>query len=118
MPTPLSIGIAMSQISRFVVGAIAIPSMKCYIHPATYVDYLASIPHPNSACAFELTVPRFLALAGSVMNAYGEAYTSVVPPAPLNAQSRDMNVSVEEIQAKIKAASAAARGVKRPAEDH
>ena len=70
VPTPVSIGLTMTQISRTVVSAVAIPSMKCAVQPVTFYDYLASIPHPNSACCFEKTVPSYLKLFGSVLYAW------------------------------------------------
>ena len=82
VPTPVSMKLVMAQISRTVISAIAIPSMKCAVQPITFYDYTASIPHPNSACSFEKTVPLYLKGIGSVLNAWTEAYTPIVPVPP------------------------------------
>jgi hypothetical protein len=116
VPTPLSIGLALTQLSRTVVSAVAEPSISTAVRPITFYDFTASIPHPGSACAFEQTVPAYTAIIGSVLNNWLKAYSPDLPPffdrAARNAAAetvaatdlpKDFSVSVENIEAQIRA---------------
>lgn len=79
VPTPLSINLTMSQLSRALVSWIAVPSLEPCVVPVTFYDYIGSVPSPNSACAFEQTIPNYLGMIGHQIADYLQAGCTPTP---------------------------------------
>jgi hypothetical protein len=74
--SPISVGVTLTQLNRIIVTSLAVPSIEAAVRPIPFFDYISSIPHPNTTCAFEQTIPNYLALIGSKVTQCYRAYGS------------------------------------------
>jgi hypothetical protein len=87
IPTPLSVGLTLTSISRACVSVVAIPSEKSAVKPIPFYDFISCFAHPSNSCAFDQIVPNFMAMAGTKLAQYSAA--GLPAPAVVPAASGD-----------------------------